>query len=174
MTETPAPTPSIPLLVSEEPRLGPLIDAVATVEDGAVCTFLGTARRHSDGKVVEELRYEAYPEMAERMLAQVQRRAEQEHPGARVAVQHRIGPCPLGEASVAVAAAAPHRGEAFAACRWAIDTLKAEVPIWKQEVYSDGTAWIGEPGQTPDGSRVPEAGGDPGSSGPRDADRTGS
>ena len=140
-----------PVLVTTEPRLEDVIRQVATREDGAICTFLGTARRHSDGKEVVELRYESYPEMAERVLLDVLRRAELEHPGTKVAAQHRIGRCPLGEAAVAVAAASAHRDGAFTACRWMIDTLKAEVPIWKQEVYADGSAWIGEPGSSPDG-----------------------
>jgi molybdopterin synthase catalytic subunit len=125
--------------------LGALVTKVATIDDGAIATFLGTARRFSEGKEVEELRYEAYPEMAEKVLAEILAAVPQRFPGARAEAHHRLGICPLGEASVAVAAAAPHRKEAFAACRYVIDALKSQAPIWKQEVYSDGTRWIGDP-----------------------------
>ncbi len=147
----------IAALVEHEPDLGELIRAVATHEHGAVCTFLGTARRQSEGKLVEQLRYQAYAEMAEKTIGQICRDAEQKFPGARVIAQHRVGECPLGEASVAIVAVAPHRPEAFAACRYGIDEIKARAPIWKQEVYSDGEAWIG--GATP---VDPESSGEPG------------
>jgi molybdopterin synthase catalytic subunit len=135
-----------------------LAAAVASVEHGAVCTFLGTARRTSEGREVNLLRYEAYPEMAERELAAIVAEAARNFPDARVAVQHRLGDCPLGETSVAVVAAAPHRAEAFAACRQVIDAIKDRAPIWKQEQFTDGTAWVGDPGSFRSGSR-PTAGG---------------
>ena len=123
-----------------------LVATVASVEAGALCTFLGTARRHSEGKEVNLLRYEAYPEMAEKAIAAIVAEAQAQHAGARVAALHRLGDCPLGEASVAVVVAAPHRVEAFAACRYVIDAIKARAPIWKQEEFRDGTAWVGDPG----------------------------
>ncbi len=126
--------------------VGALTAQVADVEAGAICTFLGTARRHSEGKEVNLLRYEAYPEMADRVIAEIVAAAQARFAGAKVAVMHRLGDCPLGEASVAVVVAAPHRGEAFAACREVIDTLKTKAPIWKQEEFRDGTAWVGDPG----------------------------
>jgi molybdopterin synthase catalytic subunit len=122
-----------------------LARAVATLEDGAIVTFLGTARRHSEGKEVRQLRYEAYAAMAERTLEEIVTTAQSKWPATRVVVQHRLGDCPLGETSVAVVAASPHRAEAFAACRFVIDTVKLEAPIWKQELFVDGTAWVGDP-----------------------------
>jgi len=118
--------------------------SVATVEDGAICAFLGTARRHSEGKEVVELRYEAYLPMAEKTLQEIVVAAQTQWPGTRIALQHRLGACPLGEASVVVVAAAPHRADAFSACRFVIDRVKVDAAIWKQEVYRDGTAWVGD------------------------------
>jgi molybdopterin synthase catalytic subunit len=122
-----------------------LVRSVATLEDGAIVTFLGTARRHSEGKAVLELRYEAYAAMAEKALEEIVTATQAKWPGTRVVVQHRLGACPLGEASVAVVAVSPHRAEAFAACRFVIDTVKRDAPIWKQELFADGTAWVGDP-----------------------------
>jgi molybdopterin synthase catalytic subunit len=122
-----------------------LVRAVATQEHGAVVTFLGTARRHSEGKEVLSLHYEAYAAMAESSLEEIVKRAHAKWPQTRVVVQHRLGDCPLGEASVAVVAASPHRVEAFEACRFVIDTVKLETPIWKRELFADGTAWVGDP-----------------------------
>ena len=124
-----------------------LVRSVAGVEHGAVCTFLGTARRHSEGRLVNLLRYDAYLEMAEAVIEEILADAMRSHPSARVEARHRLGPCPLGEASVAVVAAAPHRDAAFAACRFTIDAIKKRAPIWKQEVFDDGAAhWVGEHG----------------------------
>lgn len=134
-----------PILTRDPLALTPLIEQLASVEDGAIATFLGTARRHSDGKEVVELRYEAYWEMAENVIEEILSEVPRRFPGARAVARHRVGLCPLGEASVAVVAASAHRKEAFAACRFVIDTLKQKAPIWKQEVYADGTRWIGDP-----------------------------
>ena len=132
------------ILTHDPLSLEPLIRAVATVEDGAIATFLGTARKYSEGKEVVELRYEAYWDMAEKVIAEILSEVPERFEGARAVAMHKVGLCPLGEASVAVVAASPHRGEAFTACRYVIDTLKAKAPIWKQEVYADGTRWIGD------------------------------
>lgn len=137
---------AIPWLTRDPIDVARLVAAVATVEHGAVTTFVGTARRTSEGRTVNLLRYEAYPEMAAKELAAIVAEAEQNFAGARIVAQHRLGDCPLGEASVAVVAAAPHRVEAFAACRFVIDAIKARAPIWKQEQFGDGTAWVGDPG----------------------------
>lgn len=153
---TPAP-PHLPWLTRGAIDLARLTAAVATVEHGAICTFLGTARRTSEGREVNLLRYEAYPEMAEKELAAIVAEAEQRFAGARVAVQHRLGDCPLGEASVAVVAAAPHRVAAFAACRHVIDAIKERAPIWKQEQFRDGAAWVGDPASYEPGARPPAA-----------------
>lgn len=110
--------------------------------DGGVVTFRGIVRDNSRGKRVRYLEYDAYPEMAEREMeaiaAEVERRWQTDH----VAMAHRIGRLEIGECSVVVAVACAHRGEAFEACRYAIDTLKLTVPIWKKEVAEDGEEWV--------------------------------
>ncbi|HLK59600.1 MAG TPA: molybdenum cofactor biosynthesis protein MoaE [Chthonomonadaceae bacterium] len=115
--------------------------AVADVANGAICSFVGQVRRQSRGREVSYLEYNAYVPMAEKMLLRIAQQAEEQW-GCQVAIQHRIGRIELGEASVAVAVGSPHRAEAFAACRWCIDTLKETVPIWKKEVCPDGSFWI--------------------------------
>jgi molybdopterin synthase catalytic subunit len=121
-----------------------LYRAVLRDRDGAVVTFHGVVRENSDsGRAVRYLEYEAYPEMAEAQMraigAEIKRRWDIDD----VAMVHRIGRLEIGEASVVIAVAAPHRGEAFDACEYAIDTLKATVPIWKKEVFADGEVWVG-------------------------------
>jgi len=114
--------------------------------DGAVVTFTGTTRDHNDGATVEALRYEAYPEMAQGVMCELFEATIKRYPVTRVRVAHRLGEVPVGEASVVVVVAAPHRGPAFDACRFLIDRLKGEVPIWKLERLRDGDAarWVGE------------------------------
>jgi molybdopterin synthase catalytic subunit len=109
--------------------------------NGAVCTFVGQVRRHSRGREVAYLEYNAYVPMAEKMLRRIAEEAESRW-GCEVAIQHRIGRIALGEASVVVVVGSPHRAEAFEACRWCIDILKETVPIWKREVCPDGAYWI--------------------------------
>jgi MoaE-MoaD fusion protein len=119
---------------------------VAEVEDeraGAVATFLGTVRAQSRGRTVQYLEYEAYDGMAENVMAEIAERLERRYDLCAVAITHRVGRVEIGEASVAVAVSAPHRQDALAACQDAIDTLKAEVPLWKKEVYEGGEEWIG-------------------------------
>jgi molybdopterin synthase catalytic subunit len=116
--------------------------AVAWPGAGAVCTFVGLVRDNNLGRAVGHLEYEAYPEMAEAAMAAIAEDVRARWPGARVALAHRLGRLELGAASVVIAVATPHRAEAFAACRHAIDALKATVPIWKKEVWADGSAWI--------------------------------
>jgi molybdopterin synthase catalytic subunit len=129
-----------------------LVAAVADPDHGGTATFIGTTRREGGAREVAELRYEAYEELAEAELAAIAAEAEARY-GARVAVAHRVGAVAVGEPSVAVAASAGHRREAFAACRYAIDALKARAPIWKRTVYADGEAtWV-------DGCAVPHAAG---------------
>ncbi len=115
---------------------------VAHAGAGAVCTFLGVTRDHNLGRRVGHLEYEAYPEMALPALAQIAHDIAVRWPGAQAALVHRLGRLEIGEASVVIAVSAPHRAAAFEACRYAIDTLKTTVPIWKKEVWSDGEAWI--------------------------------
>jgi molybdopterin synthase catalytic subunit/molybdopterin converting factor small subunit len=119
---------------------------MAAVEDdraGAIATFVGTVRRESRGRRVVRLEYEAYEGMAEAAMADIASRLSQKYELCAVAITHRVGPCEVGEASVAIAVSAPHRQNALAACKEAIDTLKESVPLWKKEVYEGGEEWIG-------------------------------
>jgi molybdopterin synthase catalytic subunit len=118
------------------------VRAVRDPEHGGIATFLGTTRRERGRREVAEIVYEAYAELAEAELGAIAAEAASRF-GARLAVLHRVGPVAVGEPSVAVAASAPHRDAAFAACRYGIDELKARAPIWKRTVYADGGAdWI--------------------------------
>jgi molybdopterin synthase catalytic subunit len=114
----------------------------AAPQDGAVCVFAGVVRNHNDGRSVVHLEYEAYEEMALPLMASIEEDVRRLWPVTDVRLIHRLGRLEVGEASVAVAVTSPHRAEAFAACRHAIDTLKATVPIWKKEFYADGSAWV--------------------------------
>jgi molybdopterin synthase catalytic subunit len=114
---------------------------VAGQSNGAVLTFAGQVRDNARGREVAYLDYDAYVPMAEKMLAQIAADAQQRW-GVEVAVEHRIGRIELGEPSVVVCVGSAHRAEAFEACRYCIDTLKAIVPIWKKEVCADGAFWI--------------------------------
>ena len=112
---------------------------------GGVAVFLGTTRaeRRADGSELAALDYDAYPEMAAAQLDDLAGRARARWPIVKLALLHRTGRVGLGEPSVIVAVSTPHRAEAFEACRWLIDTVKAEVAVWKKEVWSDGTAsWV--------------------------------
>jgi molybdopterin synthase catalytic subunit len=115
-----------------------------TPADGALCLFVGVVRNENGGRPVLRLEYQAYEEMALPLMRQIAGETHARFPVTLVRLVHRLGPLEIGEASVAVAVASPHRKEAFAACRFAIDTLKAQVPIWKKEHYADGSAWLDE------------------------------
>lgn len=117
--------------------------AVADPTSGAIVTFIGTTRDHNDGRAVTRLEYEAYPEMALAEMRKIGDTARQRWPIAKVAIVHRIGAVPIGEASVVIAVSAAHRAPAFAACHFAIDRLKEVVPIWKKEHFDGGEVWIG-------------------------------
>jgi molybdopterin synthase catalytic subunit/molybdopterin converting factor small subunit len=130
--------------VTDEPlSLAAVVDEVADESAGAVATFLGTVRRESRGRTVLYLEYEAYPEMAEDVMAQLAADLEQRYDLWAVAIHHRVGRVEIGEASVAIAVSAAHRQDALAACKDAIDTLKQTVPLWKKEVYEGGEEWLG-------------------------------
>jgi len=113
--------------------------------DGALCLFVGVVRDQNAGRAVLRLEYEAYEEMALPLMEEIAAEARRRFPITGIRLVHRLGALAIGEASVAVAVASPHRAEAFAACRFAIDTLKARVPIWKKELYADGSAWLEGP-----------------------------
>jgi molybdopterin synthase catalytic subunit len=110
---------------------------------GAVATFLGTVRERSRGRDVVHLEYEAYEGMSEKVMAEIAESLRSKYDLCAVAITHRVGRVEIGETSVAVAVSAPHRQDALAACKEAIDTLKTEVPLWKKEVYEGGEEWIG-------------------------------
>lgn len=130
-------------LVREPIRIDALLEAVRHPGVGAVVLFLGTVRRHSRGRDIDRLDYEAYEALARREMTRIAEQARDRW-GVRLALVHRLGALAVGEISVAVAAAAPHRREAFEAGRFAIDTLKQTVPIWKKEVWASGSEWIGQ------------------------------
>jgi molybdopterin converting factor subunit 1 len=122
--------------------LAEVVDAVAGPDRGGLVTFRGDVRGESHGKRVVRLEYEAYVPMAERKLEEIGRRVGAEH-GAEVAIVHRVGSLVPGEAAVVIAAAAPHRAPAFRACEATLESLKQDAPIWKREVYADGSDWVG-------------------------------
>lgn len=117
--------------------------AVADPASGATVTFIGTTRDHNAGRRVHRLEYEAYAEMALAEMRKIGATACERWPIARIAIVHRIGVVPVGEASVAIAVSAAHRAPAFAACHFAIDRLKEVVPIWKKEHFAGGEVWVG-------------------------------
>jgi molybdopterin synthase catalytic subunit len=119
--------------------------AATTPGDGAACLFVGVVRNENGGRPVLRLEYEAYEEMAVRLMEEIAAETVARFPVTAVRLVHRLGRLEIGEASVAVAVSSPHRAEAFAACRFAIDTLKSKVPIWKKEFYADGSAWLDGP-----------------------------
>ena len=124
-----------------------LAAVVAEVEDdhaGAIATFVGTVRAQSRGQQVVRLEYEAYEGMAENVMADLAGRLKELYDLCAIAITHRVGVCEIGDASVAIAVSAPHRQDALAACKDAIDTLKETVPLWKKEVYEGGEEWIGQ------------------------------
>ena len=123
-----------------------VIAAVSAPGQGGIVLFSGLVRDHNDGKQVVRLDYEAFDEMAVRKMAEIATRIESAHPGVRVAMVHRVGSLQIGDIAVILAASAPHRGEAFTACRAAIEALKVEVPIWKKEFSADGSEWLGQGG----------------------------
>src|SRR5204862_3515982 len=110
--------------------------------DGAVVTFLGLVRNHNVGRSVRYLEYEAYEPLALKAFERIDAEITARWPGVRLALHHRIGRLEIGEASVAIAAASPHRGNAYAACRYAIERVKQIAPIWKKEYFDGGDVWI--------------------------------
>ena len=109
---------------------------------GAVALFVGTVRDHHDGKRVVSLSYSAFREMAEKEFARIALEARSRWKLGEVYIAHRTGKLEIGDASVVIAVSAPHRAEAFEACRYAIEALKKMAPIWKEEFYETGKAWV--------------------------------
>ena len=130
-----------------------LLATVADVGLGGTAVFLGSVRRGAEDGPVAAIEYSAYEEMAEAELERIVREGTQRWPAARIDVLHRLGRIPAGEASIAVVAAAPHRSEAFDACRYVIEEIKQRLPIWKKEINENGSAvWRGN-----DGTKCPAA-----------------
>ena len=130
-------------ITSERIAVERLVRAVRDPAAGAVVVFVGTTRNENVGRRVVRLEYEAYERMAVREMRALAAAATRRWRLRRVAMVHRIGRVPVGQASVAIAASSGHRTEAFTACRWLIDALKRIVPIWKREHYRGGVIWIG-------------------------------
>lgn len=126
-----------------------VLKSVRSDEAGAVILFVGTTRQFTDGRETSRLVYECYEEMAVKKLTELHSVACEKWPIEKCAIVHRVGKVELGESSIAVAVSTPHRIDAFAAAQWLMDTIKKEVPIWKQENWADGTEeWI-----HPDGAK---------------------
>ncbi len=122
---------------------------VAEPGSGAVCTFEGTVRDHTGDTLTTHLVYEAHASMAERIFADIAAVATRRWGVSGIAIHHRVGRLEIGEVSVAIAVAAEHRDEAFAACRFTIDQLKLSAPIWKKEFGPDGSSWVEGPTASP-------------------------
>lgn len=138
--------------ISPEPL--DVADAVARASDpaaGAVAIFIGTVREspaapEGGDRSVVRLTYDAHPTLAPEKLRQIADAAASKWELTKVVALHRTGDCPVGEPSVVIACSAPHRGDALDACHWIIDEIKTGVPIWKREVYADGSSWVGAEG----------------------------
>ena len=131
--------------ITHDPIDLPALSAIGP-GDGALSLFVGVVRDTNAGRRVERLEYEAYEEMVLEVLAEIERETRRRWPISELRIVHRLGRLAIGEASVAVAVASPHRAEAFAACRYAIDTLKHQAPIWKKEFFEGGAVWVEGPG----------------------------
>jgi molybdopterin synthase catalytic subunit len=130
-------------LRESEISVAEVIAAVARAEAGGIAVFVGTVRSDNAGHAVTRLEYQAYASMAAKEMARIGAEISLEIPGVQLAVLHRVGSLGVGEVAVACAASAPHRGEAFDACRRLIDCIKARVPIWKREHGPSGPYWVG-------------------------------
>lgn len=130
-------------LVEHPIDLGAVVSAVARPGAGGIDVFVGVVRDEADGRAVTLLEYEAYAPMAVAEMRRIAEEIERDVSGVRVAVVHRVGALRVGDSAVVCAASAPHRGEAFAACRRLIDEIKARVPIWKREHGPEGAYWVG-------------------------------
>ena len=123
--------------------LDAVVDEVRSDRAGAIATFVGTTRVESRGRTVQRLEYEAYEGMAEQVMAQIAAALQERYDLCEIAIHHRTGRVDIGEPSVVIAVSAPHRQDALAACKDAIDTLKEQVPLWKKEIDEGGEEWIG-------------------------------
>lgn len=141
-------------LVREAIDAATLVQHVRAEQDGAIVTFDGFVRNQSHGRITRYLEYEAYEPMALGKMKEIATQIHQQYRIHRIAMVHRLGRLEIGETSVFIAVSAPHRGAAFDACRYAIDTLKKTVPIWKKEYFADGAVWAdGELPPTPSSAK---------------------
>lgn len=142
----------MPFLTSDRLDLNALVEEVCAKDRGAVLVFMGTVRNSPDDGDVAEIDYSSYPAMAEAEFESIVGEAAAKWPQVKVALRHRLGPVPVGEASIAIAVGAPHRAEAYEASRYVIEETKRRVPLWKKERFTDGsTLWV-----QPAGWSVPE------------------
>ncbi len=137
-------TDSMWLVISEDVLdTGAAISFLHTPEAGGIDVFIGTTRQWTNGRETAELSYESYQEMAIREMERLAHEAQAQWPVIKVCMFHRVGTVPVAQASVVIGVATPHRADAFAACRFLIDALKQDVPIWKYETYTDGSGeWV--------------------------------
>jgi len=119
-----------------------IVSLVYREDFGGVNVFIGVVRDQTKGKKVLRLEYEAYEPMAVAEMAKIANKVVKKWPQAAIAIHHRVGTLQIGAAAVVIAVATPHRDQAFAACKFAIDTLKEQVPIWKKEIFEDGEIWV--------------------------------
>ena len=135
---------SLPTIGREPLELNRLVAAVSggAGADGAIVTFLGLVRNHNLGRSVRYLEYEAYESLAVKTFTRIEDEVQRRWPAVRLAVQHRVGRLEIGDASVAIAAASPHRADAYGACRYTIERVKQIAPIWKHEFFEGGDVWI--------------------------------
>ena len=136
------------------PRVASAVADAADGRDGAVVTFLGLVRNHNAGRRVRYLEYEAYAPLAVKAFGRIADEIRERWPSARLALHHRVGRLEIGEASVAIAARSPHRGDAYAACRYAIERVKQIAPIWKREFFDGGDVWVEGATADPDDARA--------------------
>jgi molybdopterin synthase catalytic subunit len=148
-----------PLAIGPEPiqleRVAAAVAAGAAAgADGAVVTFLGLVRNHNLGRSVRYLEYDAYEPLALKAFGRIAAEIGERWPGARLALHHRVGRLEVGDASIAIATGSPHRGDAYAACRYAIERIKQIAPIWKHEFFDGGEVWIEGATANPDDLRA--------------------
>jgi molybdopterin synthase catalytic subunit len=133
---------SVFLLVRDSIEIQPITDRLQKPEDGAVVVFEGVVRNNANEKNVRFLEYDAYESMALKKIEEIGVRAKEKFDIRDIAIVHRLGHMEIGECSIVIVVASAHRGAAFDACRYTIDTIKKDVPIWKKEFYEDGEVWI--------------------------------
>lgn len=130
------------LVTSDPLDAAQIVSDVSNPQSGAVALFFGVVRDHNLGRRVSHLEYDAYPPLAQRTMAEIAEETKARWPVSEVAIYHRTGRLEIGETSLLVAVASPHRAEAFEACHFCVDRVKQRVPVWKKEVWEGGEAWI--------------------------------